>query len=204
MEIEKYFNADFPEKTPKPRRKKKKKKPGAKATNRHAIEATDMLFDEKERAFWREYERRLTEELKGRLIESESEDEQQLPVHLEILVSTLCYSLIRMRRKSRLEAAYGRPADRSMSQDPVAQSMSIMKALGLLNDKKGDADASAEVRKVLEKQISQDSEAIGSMTAGDEFASWRNQVIKEHSGNFEIKLKTPNERKVYDINSSDA
>lgn len=173
------------------RRKKKdnEKEPETKAkktikkTPRFALKPSRMFFKQEERDMYAEYFNRFKEDLE--------EAYGQMTTAQEILVDCLCYSIIRLERKSRLESHFGRFFDRVAPHDPLGQIQSSLKALGLLPEKKEKeaATGAAEIKKILAK----DSEEETRIDTDGGYKEW----LASRTNLPELQVRTPAELPQY-------
>lgn len=168
------------------RRKKKDKekdpetkaKKSIKKTPRFALRPQRMFFKQEERDMYAEYFNRFKEDLE--------EAYGLMTTAQEILVDCLCYAIIRLERKSRLESHFGRFFDRVAPHDPLGQIQSTLKALGLLPEKKEKEAASGanEIKKILAK----DSENEDTKVSLDGYEEWLASRQLPH-----LEMRTPSE-----------
>jgi len=127
----------------KPDVDEKQAKKKIKKAAKYALRPERMFFKDEERRMYAEYFNRFKEDIEERY--------NEFTTAQEILVDCLCYAIVRMERKSRLESFFGRFFDRVAPHDPLGQINSTLKSLGLLPEKKDKADANsnAEIKKIL-------------------------------------------------------
>lgn len=173
-------------------RRKKKTDKEAEATKKmkkaakFALRPERMFFKDEERKMYAEYFNRFKEDIEERY--------DEFTTAQEILVDCLCYAIVRMERKSRLESFFGRFFDRVAPHDPLGQINSTLKSLGLLPEKKESKEASAtqEIRKILAADADAASEN-----------NQKEQNYAEWVANFEnkniptVESRTPSEIPVY-------
>jgi hypothetical protein len=108
----------------------------------------------------------------------------ELSVADEYLLTQLCVVTVRIFRKTRMESMYGRFMDRVATQDPIAQSANLLKALGLLNDKKNaEEDTKSLVTKLLSQSIETDNN--GTIQRISSYEEWAASKEREKD---EVKL----------------
>jgi hypothetical protein len=164
------------------KKKEKEKEPEYKAkkiihkSTKFALRPSRMFFKQEERDMYAEYFNRFRSDLE--------EAYGTFTTAQEILVDCLCYAVVRLERKSRLESHFGRFFDRVAPHDPLGQIQSTLKSLGLLPEKKEkeSANGASEIKKLLAKD-SESPEPEISLDGYDEWLANRNVP--------QIEVRTP-------------
>lgn len=99
----------------------------------------------------------------------------------EYLLTQLCVVTVRIYRKTRMESMYGRFMDRVATQDPISQSANLLKALGLLNDKKNaEEDTKSLVTKLLSQSIETDNNGtVQRISSYEEWAKTKEREVED-------------------------
>lgn len=168
------------------KRKKKEKEPEARAKKKlkqnakHALRPEKMFFKEDERQMYAEYFNRFKHDIEERY--------EEFSTAQEILVDCLCYAIIRLERKSRLESFFGRFFDRVAPHDPLGQITATLKALGLLPEKKESKEigSAGEIKKIIANDaLGADGNTSTSMTHEEWIKTVRDTDMPK------IEMRTP-------------
>jgi hypothetical protein len=136
-----------------------------KKTVRYALSPDKMFFNKDERNMYAEYFNRFKDDI--------LEAYGTFTTAQELSVDGLCWAIVRLHRKSKLESYFGRFFDRVAPHDPLGQINQTLKSLGLLPEKKEKEVASANM--TVKSKLGE--EAMNSENAAQEltFKDWLQQ-----------------------------
>lgn len=145
---------------------------------KHALKADVMFFAKEEQDTYKEYYERFKEDIVEKYGEFSTTHELSLNV--------LCYTVLRLRRKSRLESHFGRFMDRQAPHDPVTQTLNTLKFLGLSPEKQIAEEGG---KSALGKLLAQDAEEFDGeeiQSVDNSYEAWLASRTTE-----KLELRTP-------------
>jgi len=132
-----------------------------KATNRGALNSSNMLYHDDEKYIQQYYRSKFTAKVMA--------EKNEISIVDELIIDLLSYACIRVFRKSRLESTYDRFMDRTAPQDPVAQILNCIKSLGLKTNLKGNETS----KEALSKLLGNDAEEMNTSNETLTFEQWK-------------------------------
>jgi hypothetical protein len=176
----------------KEKRKAKKIAEKNKKASRSILGAHNLFVNPEEKAIYNEHwtqGRAMVIERKGELNFAD-----------EVLLTDFCVARLRQFRKTRLESHFNRFMDRQCPQDPIGQSISILKALGLTSDKD---KSTVNTKELYMKLLGKESENNNSTEETREltFEEWQ---LAQSTQEITVDRYTPSEIAVYDNEIIDA
>jgi hypothetical protein len=167
----------------KARRKSKKIAKKNRSANKSILGAHNLFVNQEEKFIYNEHYRLL----KDMIVERKGE----LSFADEILLTDLCVARLRQFRKTRLESHFNRFMDRQCPQDPIGQTASLLKTLGLTSEKDKNANNTKEL---MMKLLGKEAEDIESAKELD-YDEWSRM---QNATEVEMTRFTPAEPVVYD------
>jgi hypothetical protein len=141
---------------------------------KNPLRADTLFFQDEEKNIYNEQYQKFKQMILSRKGELNPAD--------ELLLNELCIVIIRCYRKTRLESKFNRFMDRAAPQDPIAQTMNLLKSLGLLSSKGTEV---GNAKEILAKVLSKESEQLdGAASHEPTFEEWQAQQNAE----VEVKL----------------
>jgi len=141
--------------------KEKAAKKALKASNRGALNSSNMHYHDDEKMIVQYY--------RSKFIEKVIAEKGEISIVDEMLIDLLSYAAVRVFRKARMESMFGRFMDRTAPQDPVAQILSCIKSLGLKNNLKGGESG----KEMISKLLGSDAEEMNGETPTLSLEQWR-------------------------------
>lgn len=136
------------------------------ASNRGALTANLLLVNKEDRNIYAFHYNSFKEEILER--------KGSLSFTDNFLLITLCTSVVRLYRKTKLESEFGRFMDRVATQDPIVQINNCLKSLGLLSDKKdSDDDMQKRITQILTQTVNIDDGGETTIKQVDGFTTWK-------------------------------
>jgi hypothetical protein len=147
-------------------------------SRRGALNATNMYYHDEEKNIQQYYRSKFTDKVIA--------EKGELSITDELIIDTLSYCAVRLMRKAKLESMFGRFMDRTAPQDPVAQLLSCVKALGLKNNLKGTESS----KDVISKLLGQDAAELSNTSTTLSLDEWREAEMAKGGMRIERRAMT--------------
>lgn len=169
------------------KKKTKKGRPKKQPSQRGYLSSSKLFFHAEERDIYRNYHS---------LVKDEIVKERGEPTIIdEILLDDLCAVRVRQYRKVRLESMFGRFMDKACPQDPVSQTITILKALGLLRTRNGKMTDNS--KEILSKALSKEANSIDGVTEDAEMSYEDWLKTKDNEESIKLVSYTPQNHTSY-------
>ena len=174
-------NSNLTQKEKLKKRAQKKALKKMNTTQRGVLRASNLYFNPEERQIFNTLYEQFKEEIIANKTILSATDEQ--------LLIDLCTARIRQYRKTRLESHFNRFMDRQAPQDPIAQTISILKALGLTSEK---GKSASDAKELFQKALGKESESLDGESSIERELSYDEWRKQQESVPVEIRRFVPN------------